>query len=157
MRRLAATMLLLGSTSPALAEVSGMATPMGGDRLVVGSQRLQLWGIDAPEPQMPCLIEDVAWDCYEVAKRELELIVANEPVVCDEMPPDRQRRVFAVCRIGDRDIAEEMVRAGMALAVRNQSEDYVAAETEAQDAKVGLWRGFFVTPWEWRESVRGMQ
>ena len=42
-----------------------------------------------------------------------------------------------------------MVRAGMAVAFREQSMNYVKAEAEASAAKVGIWAGKFLLPWEW--------
>jgi endonuclease YncB( thermonuclease family) len=43
-----------------------------------------------------------------------------------------------------------MVRAGLALADRKVSEDYLADEAAAKAAAVGVWGGVFNTPWEWR-------
>ena len=45
-----------------------------------------------------------------------------------------------------------MVRAGMALAVRQQSLDYVAAEDSAKAQNLGVWRSEFDAPWVWREK-----
>ena len=41
-----------------------------------------------------------------------------------------------------------------ALAYRQYSTDYVANEANAKALKLGLWRGEFVPPWEWRKGER---
>ena len=47
-----------------------------------------------------------------------------------------------------------MVRNGWALAYRRYSMDYVDDEAAARQARVGMWRGKFVAPWEWRRGRR---
>ena len=47
-----------------------------------------------------------------------------------------------------------MVRQGWALAYRRYSKDYVDEEAAARQARVGMWRGEFVPPWEWRKGTR---
>ena len=50
-----------------------------------------------------------------------------------------------------------MVAQGWALAYRQFSDDYVTQEGEAREAGLGMWRGWFVDPWDWppRGSSRG--
>ena len=45
-----------------------------------------------------------------------------------------------------------MVRIGMALARRDQSEDYVGDERAARGEEVGVWLSCFDAPWEWRAT-----
>ena len=40
------------------------------------------------------------------------------------------------------------------MAYRSYSKEYVDVETFARDAGVGIWRGEFVAPWEWRRGKR---
>src|SRR5512143_3038749 len=47
-----------------------------------------------------------------------------------------------------------MVRAGLALAYRRYSTDYVDEETEARNAKRGLWASEFTAPWDYRRETR---
>lgn len=42
----------------------------------------------------------------------------------------------------------------MALAFRERSTDYVAAEKAAKAAGVCMWRGEFETPWDWLDQER---
>ena len=40
------------------------------------------------------------------------------------------------------------------LAFRRYSLDYVEEEKAAQAASLGVWRGRFVPPWDWRTGIR---
>jgi len=44
-----------------------------------------------------------------------------------------------------------------AVAYRNYSDDYVAAEDEARTIGAGIWSSQFVMPWDWRRGVRVVQ
>ena len=45
-----------------------------------------------------------------------------------------------------------MVGAGWALVVGGVAPEYAGAEKAARAARRGIWRGEFVTPWEWRKA-----
>ena len=63
MRALALAAALLLAT-PALAQdITGPARVIDGDTLDVAGQRIRLYGIDAPEKNQTCQIEDVSWAC----------------------------------------------------------------------------------------------
>ena len=57
-----------------------------------------------------------------------------------------------MCTVGGKNLNEAMVRSDWAMARRNQTEDYVAAEEAAKTEKIGLWQSQFVVPWTWRED-----
>ncbi len=42
------------------------------------------------------------------------------------------------------------MRSGWALAYDRFSHDYDADQKEAREAKVGMWQGAFIAPWDWR-------
>ena len=158
-RTFAVCAILASMPIAALAQaVKGEAQVLGADDLAVGGIRFQLWGIDAPEPIQPCFIDGVAWECGTAAARKLAEISALGPLACVRREdPDRTRRAFryATCVNGQgKDVAEEMVRAGMAYAYRPQAMDYAAAEDAARAAKIGIWRGVSQAPWEWRDLQR---
>lgn len=67
---------------------------------------------------------------------------------------DRYGRVVAVCYVQGNDVNGWLVGNGWALAYRRYSLDYVAQERAAQAARIGVWRGEFVPPWEWRRGKR---
>ena len=75
-------------------------------------------------------------------------------VSCQSQGTDRYGRTIAACTVQGEDIEAWMVANGWALAYRKYSTDYVAQEQAARDAQVGLWRGEFVPPGEWRRGER---
>ncbi|MCF1743730.1 thermonuclease family protein [Paradevosia shaoguanensis] len=136
--------------------VSGPATRVDADIIMVGKQRVILWAVDAPERSQFCLIDTKKWGCYEAATRVLDDILKTGEVTCtlQDGKPDPFGRRYGVCKIGDTDIAAELVKQGYALALTDQGEDYSAIQKEAEAAKVGLWRDGvkFENPWDWRRT-----
>ncbi len=51
-------------------------------------------------------------------------------------------------------LSEGMAYTGWAFAQREVSERYLVFEERAQAAGRGLWKGRFVTPWDWRGGAR---
>ncbi len=69
------------------------------------------------------------------------------------MHKDRYGRTVAVSHIpGAIDIGRAMLRREWALAYRRYSTDYVNAKDHAKMNRLGIWRGKFRPPWEWRKS-----
>jgi len=130
---------------------TGMARVIDSDMLEVDGQRIILFGVDAMDRNQTCTIEGKTWDCWAVGARELQILVANEPVSCEDQGiPDPFSRVYAVCNVGAVDINEALVKSGLALAFRRQSKNYVAAEKAAKQDGVGVWQGEFIAPWKSR-------
>ena len=67
---------------------------------------------------------------------------------------DRYSRIVAICTVGGRDLNAAMVRAGLALAYRQFSTDYVDEEEAAKREGRGLWASEFTAPWSWRRGHR---
>ncbi|NQV79167.1 MAG: thermonuclease family protein [Alphaproteobacteria bacterium] len=135
--------------------IEGAARVIDADMLAVGKTRMILWGLDAPERSQECRLNKKTWTCWNVAARELQILVANGPVRCENKGiADVFKRIYAICTANGVNINEAFVRSGMALALREQSEDYVAAETDARQRNAGLWQdgAEFVEPWVWRKT-----
>jgi endonuclease YncB( thermonuclease family) len=158
-------MLVLGcalaQAQTAAPKLSGPARIFSTDALIVADNpaAFRLWGVDAPEPGQTCWIEQVEWDCFAAAYDKLEELIKGKPVTCSSrQDTDRTRRgrLYAVCSTSDGvDLAKAMAEAGLALAVTDQSKDYVAAEQAAEKAGVGMWQGAFQEPWEFLKQQRG--
>ncbi len=67
---------------------------------------------------------------------------------------DRYDRVVARCYLGGTELSSSIVQAGWALAYRQYSTDYVDVENVARERGIGIWRGQFTSPWEWRTGKR---
>jgi endonuclease YncB( thermonuclease family) len=162
---LALSMALLGaaavSASPAgAAETQATATGISGtpevidaDILKFGTQRVILWGLDAPEKKQTCQLNGQVWGCYDVSFRYLQLLAGRGEVTCTyKGDPDPFGRQYGVCMSGGEDLNAEMVKAGMALAFDEQATDYDVQMADAITAGVGLWQlgANFEEPWVFR-------
>ena len=52
------------------------------------------------------------------------------------------------------NINSRMVRLGYAVAYKKYSKKYLSAEREAKREELGLWKGTFDMPWDWRKNVK---
>ncbi|MFP6743230.1 MAG: thermonuclease family protein [Alphaproteobacteria bacterium] len=117
--------------------LAGTASVVDGDTIVVAGQAIELHGIDAPEYEQNCHVGLEVWLCGLKATRALESFIGASPVTCQD---------DGVCFVRGRDLAAWMVLNGWALATT----DYEDQERRARIAELGIWRGDFMTPWEWR-------
>ena len=143
------------SISVAVADVTGKPRVIDGDTIEIAGERIRLHGIDAPESKQTCA--DKAgreWRCGQDATFALAEMIGNHWITCKGDTRDRYRRLIAVCYAGPYDLNAKMVRQGWALAYRRYSIEYVDEEADAKVHKEGLWRGQFVTPWDWRRGKR---
>jgi endonuclease YncB( thermonuclease family) len=136
---------------PAACQASNIVHPRGIE--------IRLHGIDAFELRQICTGQDgKPWGCGNAGKAYLTEIIKEQSVTCFGGGPglgrDRYGREIAVCYLGPKNLNEEMVRQGLALAFRRYSDNYVEAENRAKAQGVGAWAGSFVTPWDWRRGVR---
>lgn len=135
--------------------VKGQPIVIDGDSLDFGDTRVRLFGVDAFERDQLCLRSDgTHFPCGQLAKGMLTNLVAEGPVSCLKRDVDPYGRMVAVCTVEDFDVAAELVRAGVALAYRHYSNNYVDAEEEAHAARRGAWEGTFTAPWDWRHGKR---
>jgi len=152
MSRLTAALLLL--LAPALAhaaDVSGVPKIREADAVQIGNNRLRLSGIDAPSVDQLCLnTKGERWTCGVAARDELIKHVEGKSWTCHIGQTDRRGRALSRCEVDGEDIQKWLVRSGWALAYDRFSHDYDAEQKEAREAKVGMWQGAFIAPWDWR-------
>lgn len=139
------------STSVA-ADISGTAKVVDGDTIDVGTTRVRLWGIDAPESKQMCNRSGSEWACGREAAVALSDWIGQKPVRCEERARDRYGRTVALCFADGEDVSAWMVSHGYAVAFRKYSTDYVALEQVAHDQKRGVWSSKFEMPWDWRAA-----
>jgi len=132
----------------------GQVSVIDSDVLDLNGQRIMLYGLESVERGQTCFIDGTAWDCYPAAVRQLETLVAEGPVECEQVgDPDRYRRILAYCRINGKDLNEAFVASGFAVARPDETDRFVAAEKAAKEAGLGLWQGKFLRPSDYRVSV----
>ena len=149
-RRTCAVLLALVLAPPGAQALTGEATVVDGDTLVIGSERIRIFGIDAPESDQDC---GDGWPCGREATRAVEDLTRGRSVRCEGDTRDFYGRLIAVCYAGSVDIGGDLVRRGLALAYRTYSMAYVEHEDEARRHGLGVWSGAFVAPWDWRRGV----
>lgn len=155
--RLAASMTLcvallgLAASNPVSAQtMQGTAQALDGDSLVIDSQMVRLFGIDAPELSQTCRRDGASWACGQIAKDQLAALVAGQRVECRGQGKDEYGRIVAVCSIGYDELNRTMVEQGWAVAYRQFSDNYVTAELHAKAQRLGIWSSDFVMPEEFR-------
>jgi endonuclease YncB( thermonuclease family) len=143
-----------GRAPPATGEaISGRVRVVDGDSLEVAGRRIRLFGIDAPESPQSCAdARGRDYACGAAARHALVALIGGRAVICTPVGESHDRDV-AICRAGERDLSEAMIRAGHAIELRSHSRGrYSAAEREARAGKRGIWVGTFKRPGDWRSG-----
>lgn len=131
--------------------VTGQASVIDGDTVEIGGQRIDLFGIDAPEAEQEC--EDwsgASYRCGQHAAFALEGYIADRPVAC--RPGVEEGWEGAVCTVEGEDLGAWMVLRGWAFAYPRDAVGYLAQEGQARERRAGLWSGGFIYPWQWRAA-----
>lgn len=136
--------------------IVGQASVIDGDTLEVHGQRIRLYGIDAPESRQTCSdAHGRAYRCGALAANALSDFIARRPITCLPRDTDRYGRTIAQCTVAGTDLNGWLVGRGHALAYRQYGQAYVAAESRARAARVGIHAGAFEAPWDFRRAGRG--
>ncbi|TPI63166.1 thermonuclease family protein [Mesorhizobium sp. B3-1-7] len=126
----------------------GTAIVNDGDSITLGTERIRMRGIDAPEYQQTCQKAGADYPCGKLARQALVRLIAGRPVSCSGWQRDRYGRLLGDCRAGDADLNRAQVQAGWAVAFG----DFETEEVVARAAKAGIWAGTFEEPQQWRDS-----
>jgi Staphylococcal nuclease homologue len=128
-----------------------------GDTLEIGTTKIRLASIDAPESDQVCLDANrKRWTCGIEARDRLAAHIGNHPIDCEATGLDAYGRTLAICTIGRESLNAWMVQQGWgwALAFVRYSKQYLPDEDAARSAGRGLWSGAFIAPWDWRNRNR---
>jgi endonuclease YncB( thermonuclease family) len=147
---LAIALLLLPAMAEA-ADITGVPKIRDGDQIMIGSSRIRLGGIDAPSADQLCLNHTgERWTCGVAARDALIHHTDKKSWTCHVLRTDPRGRNVAHCTVDGEDIQKWLVSSGWALSYARFSHDYDADEKTAREAKVGMWQGAFIAPWDWR-------
>lgn len=134
----------------------GMASPriavIDGDTIEIDDRIVEFAGIDAPELGQLCDTGGHLTSCGLEAAFALRKLIAmaNGEPVCVAAAGRRA----ALCRVGSLDLAETLLRNGLVTTLADAPLHYRSAEHEARAVPLGLWRGPFVSPADWRAGQR---
>ena len=151
MKWLLSLLLFLPAVSHAQV-ITGQGKAIDGDSIAMTGFDVRLAGIDAPEALQTCERGEENWACGQEAKALLSALVDGKVLSCHQRGSDKYNRVVASCKAGRTDVAEALVRAGLAVALPQFSDQYVFAEAQAKSRGVGIWAGEFMLPADFRAA-----
>ncbi|GLI60464.1 hypothetical protein VaNZ11_002622 [Volvox africanus] len=155
---LLASLLPLGVWAQQNNNITGQARAVDGDTLAFKTDRVRLYGIDAPESAQYCLDAlNVSYACGNVSKQALASKIGNSTLTCIVKDIDLYGRSVSICGLTSatgyfEDVNAWLVSNGYAVAYRQFSKKYVPQEDQARAARLGVWQGQFQMPWDWRNS-----
>lgn len=124
-----------------------------GDTVALGTLKIRLVGIEAPEMAQQCNGADgTLWECAaEAEDRIREMLRGAERVECFSNDRDNYGHYIASCQADGQDVGAQLVAEGLAWPERERG--YYTPEMEAAQAgSLGIWQAETLTPWEWRDQ-----
>lgn len=140
---------LLASATDQL--IVGKASVIDGNTFDIGSRRVRLFGVDAPEAGQVCDYKGVKWLCGSKAALDLAEWMGEATILCRRRGKSFDRTV-ASCVKGTVDVAKWSVSQGLSVADTCSSRAYVADQERARSAGTGIWSSTFVLPKVWRHE-----
>jgi endonuclease YncB( thermonuclease family)/flagellar motor protein MotB len=136
---------------PSTDEIRGIPRIIDADTVQIGTSKIRLVGIDAPETGQICLGNDrKRWTCGIEARDRLIQKAGGKTWSCRTNSVDRYGRGLATCEVDGININRWLVREGWALSFVRYSHEYDSDEAVARQEHAGLWSGAFIAPWNWR-------
>ena len=142
-------------------KISGFAKVVDGDTIKINSKKIRLYGIDAPEKKQKCkktylTISFMSFTkdymCGEVSTEKLIKKINKQKLNCNILNVDRYKRLIGECFKRNINLNSWMVSNGYAVAYRKYSKKYVSDEINAKNKKLGIWKGKFEMPWDYRRK-----
>ncbi len=117
--------------------------------LKVQDNRIVLYGIHVPKPTEHCIADGESWPCGAAATLRLNELIKSTSFNCTAVL-ELESASLARCQLGDTDLAHFLVEEGWAVTVDTAS-TYTRMEHRARENQLGIWRGGFSPPAEWRQ------
>jgi endonuclease YncB( thermonuclease family) len=129
-----------------------------GGTLQLDGATYRLDGIDSPELDQTCIDEHAdAWACGVEARDQLVKTIGGRAVRCEDLgvgAVDRIRHI-GICTVAGETatLNQLVVRQGYALNFEPYARGrFTADESGARDKRLGLWKGCFASPYEFRRG-----
>ena len=134
--------------------ILGKARIIDGDTIHIGINKIRLHGIDAPEQDQNCILNNKKWECGKQSTIFLSKLIENKNIICNIKDIDKYKRLIAVCFLDSLNINKFIVKSGWAIAYRYYSMDYVDDEEIAKKNKLGIWSSKFDEPYIHRKKSK---
>jgi succinoglycan biosynthesis protein ExoI len=137
--------LIAVGAAAAAEPIIGDATVIDGDTIEISGERVQLYGVDAPEVWQVCLDETGAdYRCGKESSLALAAFLsASRPIRCEFAGRDRYGRYIGACfRADGKDVNRWLVESGNAINRDSPKRGlYAPAQDMARSVGAGMWRG----------------
>jgi hypothetical protein len=131
----------------ACSDIVGTVRVIDGDTIDVGTDRIRLHAIDAPEIDQTCETRNGnLFACGIWARTQVHERFQGRVATCDPLDVDRYGRIVAQCRVAGEDMGWVIVSEGWALAFRRYGMDYDLVEKATLITARGLHGVRMVTP-----------
>ena len=108
--------------------IYGKPKIIDGDTIHIGSKKIRLHAIDAPETKQKCSKEEIQWNCGLESTKFLINLIGEDKIECITNGRDKYKRYIGVCYKNNLDLNSQMVANGWAIAYRYYSLDYIKEE-----------------------------
>jgi endonuclease YncB( thermonuclease family) len=134
--------------------IQGTGRVAGPGLVRIGSNSVRLNGVTMLDFSQVCRRADGStWTCGAAAEKSFDkLIRSRRPLRC-EISGEADGIRNGTCELDGKDLAAELVRQGLAFADGSLWSSYSAQQSEAQEAKAGLWAGEPERPDAWRDRL----
>ena len=150
MRHVWLTLLLGGAGAQT---VTGVASVVDGDTLMIRGVKVRLAGVDAVEASQVCLRAGVRYGCGRAAALALSDLLGQRPVTCVRRDTDRYGRLVGDCVVGSLSVNRWAVQRGWALPyLAFGGAAFVKDAAAARAAGVGIHAGAYQEPWAYRRD-----
>lgn len=147
-----------GAISADAETLTGPASIIDGDSIVVRGERIHILDVDAPESAQFCFkkaesVEQGAWHCGLDAAHALADLIGQRNVTCDTTMRGIHNGWLARCAVGGEDLARWLAANGWAVPSHSCKCEIVrSAANQAKSARLGIWSSAFTMPWDWRKA-----
>ena len=132
-------------------QIKGKADVIKGNIIEIEQQKIQLYGIDAPELEQLCYVKGKPWQCGLTAKQKLAEKIAEKSLTCLVREQKKDLIPLAECFVGKQNLNAWLVEQGWAIADRQHSRSFISHEILAQRNHKGIYQSEFLKPSLWRE------
>ena len=146
------SLVLYSSASFSEKIIEGKPIIIDGDTIHIGKNKIRLHGIDAPETNQKCTLDEETWNCGIQSTLALKNFILDKEVYCEIIDIDQYKRFVGICFVDNKNMNKYMVRNGWAIAYRYYSTLFVEDEEIAQKQKSGIWQGMFIEPYLFRKK-----